>query len=121
MRSLTALVLILLLAAPVLAQDGMSSQEQTENYGKLFGYVCGVIAAGLILLGGVQIVKGFLAESARGKKTGIMREEILDKSPRKDPKRYLGEKVPDWKVANREAATKSVLRFLAGGDEVFVR
>jgi hypothetical protein len=122
MRRLTALALwlVMVAAAPVRADD-MDSQQQTEGYGKLFGYVCGVIAGGLLLVGGVHVVKGFLAESARGKKTGALVEEVLDKSPRKERALYLGEKVPDWKVANRLAATRAALKVLAGADDLFGR
>jgi predicted lipid-binding transport protein (Tim44 family) len=126
MRSLPALALALtlLIAAPALGQikgEEMGSEQQTEGYGRIFGYVCGVIALGLIVAGGYQMFKGFMAESARGKKTGALREDVLDKTPRKDPERYIGEKVPDWKIANRTAATKAGLKFLAAYDEMFVR
>src|SRR4029079_6855430 len=112
MRRLTALALwlVIFVAAPARADDSMDSQQQTEGYGKLFGYVCGVISAGLLLVGAIHVIKGFMAHAARGKRTGALVEEVLDKTPRKERALYLGEKVPDWKVANRLAATRGPLK-----------
>ena len=54
-------------------------------------------AGGIILLGGIYVFKGMLAEIQRGKTTGVFREAILDDLPKKKPRAlYLGEKVPDW-------------------------
>jgi hypothetical protein len=123
MRSLAApaLVLLLLVAAPVAAQtDDLGSEAQTEGYGRLFGYVCSVGGALIVLIGGVHIIKGMIAEAARGKKIGHMPETMLDDAPKKRPKGlYLGEKVPDWKIANRRAATADALKFLARKDDWF--
>jgi hypothetical protein len=114
-----ALVALLLVAAPALGDD-MDSEHQTQGYGKIAAYVCGGIAAIVLLVGGVHVIKGFLAEAERGKKTGIMIEETLDDIP--PPKKralYLGEKVPDWKAGPRAEATAAALAFLARGDDWF--
>jgi hypothetical protein len=124
MRPLPALAFLLVLtASPALAQsklDDMGSEQQTEGYGRLFGYVCAVIALGVIIIGGVQIAKGMMAESTRGKKVKVF-TDILDEDEVKKKKReiplYLGEKVPDWKVKNRLAATKAALKFLGKADD----
>jgi hypothetical protein len=117
------LLLLMLTAGPALAQSGldnMGSEQQTEGYGKLFGYVCAVVALGAIIFGGVQIAKGMMAEGARGKKvkvfTDILDEDEIKKKRREIPL-YLGEKVPDWKVKNRLAATKAALKFLGKTDD----
>lgn len=119
-----ALLLVLLTAPPALAQsklDDMGSEQQTEGYGKLFGYVCAVVALGIIIVGGVQIGKGMLAESARGKKVKVFTDILDDDDAKKKKKRevplYLGEKVPDWKVKNRLAATRAALKFLGKKDD----
>jgi len=123
MRRLPALALfaLLLAAPPVLAEtDDMGSEAQTHQYGQIFGYVLLVGAGGVLLLGGVYVFKGMMAEVRRGKTTGIFREAILDDLPKRKPRAlYLGEKVPDWKVANRLKANGSALKFLARGDDWF--
>jgi predicted lipid-binding transport protein (Tim44 family) len=118
-----ALVLFLLSTIPAAASglDDMGSEQQTEGYGKMFGYVCAVAALGIAIIGGVQIAKQMAAENRRGKKTGIMQEQILDDIPKPKTKRalYLGEKVPDWKLANRLPATEAALEMLAKKDDWF--
>ena len=118
MRPLSALALLALTASPVLAQSGlddMGSEQQTQGYGTLFGVVCGLGAGVVIILVIVQVIKGMAAESARGKKVKVF-TDILDEDDIKKKKReiplYLGEKVPDWKIKNRLAATKAALKFL---------
>ena len=118
MRPLSALALLALAAPPALAQSGlddMGSEQQTQGYGALFGVVCGLGAALVIILVVVQVIKGMAAESARGKKVKVF-TDILDEDDVKKKKReialYLGEKVPEWKVKNRLAATKAALKFL---------
>jgi hypothetical protein len=78
-----------------------------------------VVAGGVVLLGGIYIFKGMLAEVQRGKRSGIFREEILDDAPKQKRVLYLGEKVPDWKLANREKANAAALKFLARTDDWF--
>jgi predicted lipid-binding transport protein (Tim44 family) len=118
-----ALALSLLAAAPALAanDDDMGSEAQTQGYGKLFGYVCAALAVGGMIIVGVQVGKQMAAESRRGKRTGIMQEQILDDIPKAKTKRalYLGEKVPDWKLANRLPATEAALAMLAKKDDWF--
>src|SRR5436190_20419763 len=75
MRRLTipalALVALLLIAAPALALgDDMDSEHQTQGYGKIAAYVCGGIAAIVLLIGGVHVIKGFLAEAERQEDRG---------------------------------------------------
>jgi hypothetical protein len=124
MRRLSPLVLFVLLvaASPALSADNddLGSEAQTQGYGHIFGYVLLVAAGGILLLGGVYVFKGMLAEVQRGKTTGVFREAILDDMPKKKPRAlYLGEKVPDWKVANRLKANGPALKFLARSDNWF--
>jgi predicted lipid-binding transport protein (Tim44 family) len=125
MRLLAALSVsfVLLASAPVRADD-MDSESQTRGYGHIFGYVLVVVAGGVILLGGIYVFKGMLAEIQRGKRTGIsiMQETVLDEKdqkPKKPRALYLGEKVPDWKTANRGVATEAALKFLSKSDDWF--
>lgn len=121
MRRLAALALFaLFLAATAVRADDMDSEAQQNQYGHIFGYVLVVVAGGVLLLGAVYIFKGMLAEIQRGKTTGVFREAILDDMPKKKPRAlYLGEKVPDWKVANRLKANGPALKFLARSDNWF--
>jgi hypothetical protein len=121
-----ALALWVLAASPAFAQitgEDMGYEQQTEGYGKIFGYVCGAGATLGVLIGGYYIFKSMMAENERGKKTGIglLQERILDDkdAPKKKRILYLGEKVPDWKVNNRIAATHAACMFLAKADDWF--
>jgi hypothetical protein len=126
-RRVTALALLqlLLMASPALAQrqnmDDLGSEAQTSGYGRIFAYVCGVVGGGVVLIGALIVFKGFLAESSRGKRMTPMLEDILDKKkPREvEEQLYLGEKVPDWKIANRVKATTAALQFLSRKDNWF--
>lgn len=128
MRRLTALTLsaFLLAAAPAAAAlgDEFGSEQQTEGYGKLFGYVCAAVSVIGVLIGGYIIFKGMHAEATRGKKARVI-EDVLDDPVEKQKLKaivlYLGEKVPDWKLANRLPATKAALKFLARTDDGFDR
>lgn len=119
-----ALLQVLLLSAPGFAQitgDDMGSEAQTQQYGHIFGGVLIGMAALIVLVGGYIIVKGIKAEHDRGKKRSAFREEILDKKPMKEPDKYIGEKVPEWKIDRRQKATSAVLDFLAESDKYFSR
>src|SRR5437763_739798 len=105
---------VLLATAPALAQE-----QQSRG-----GYVpCGCCCGGLFLLIGVPILvfRNFLLELARGRKTGLTDEEILDSLPKKRQVMFKGEKVPDWRIAARSKATKAILKFLAYTDNWFER
>jgi len=124
MRRLPVLALfaLLLVVTPALAidNDDLGSEAQTQGYGHIFGFVLLVAAGGILLLGGIYVFKGMAAEVRRGKTTGVFREAILDDLPKKKPRAlYLGEKVPDWKVANRLKANGAALKFLARSDNWF--
>jgi hypothetical protein len=124
MRRLPALALfaLLLAATPALAADNddLGSEAQTQGYGHIFGFVLLVAAGGILLLGGIYVFKGMMAEVQRGKTTGVFREAILDDLPKRKPRAlYLGEKVPDWKIANRLKANGPALKFLARSDDWF--
>lgn len=118
-----ALLCALGTALPALAQmgDELDSTHQTEGYGRMFAFVGGAIAALVMILVAYHVIKGMIAESQRGKKTGWLIEETLEDLPKKDvgPERYLGEKVPDWKIANRTAATLAALKYLSATDKMF--
>src|SRR6476469_8406581 len=107
MRPLSALALasLLLVASPAFAQigDPGDSSQQMGAYGQFFAYVVGAVGGIAVILFGIHVIKGMIAEQRRGKKTGKLIEEILDDTPQKRKKEtlYLGEKVPDWKVGNR--------------------
>lgn len=128
MRLITvfALVQLLLVVSPVVAQitgEDMDSEHQTTQYGHIFGGVllaAGGLTAVLVIY---HVIKGIKAEHSRGKKTFEMREEILDKKGKKDegePQvKFMGERVPDWKIANRQKATRAALKFLACTDKRF--
>jgi hypothetical protein len=124
MRPLRALALLFVLfaATPVRAGglDDMGSEQQTEGYGKIFGFVCGGVAGIAVLVGGYIIVKGMMAEHGRGKKTSVF-TDILDdkdlKKKRREPALRIGEKVPDWKIKNRMAATWAALNVLGKADD----
>lgn len=125
MRRVTALALLglLLVAPPALAQkptDDLGSEAQTSGYGRIFAYVCAVVGGGVVLIGALLVFKGFLAESSRGKRMTPLLEDILDKrKPRAVEELYLGEKVPDWKIANRVKATEAALGLLSRKDNWF--
>src|SRR6478735_4036363 len=117
------LLFVLLAAAPARAASGlddMGSEQQTEGYGKIFGFVCGGIAGIGVLVGGYIIVRGMMAEHGRGKKVSVF-TDILDdkdlKKKRREPALRIGEKVPDWKIKNRMAATWAALNFLGKSDD----
>lgn len=113
LRALLPLVVVLLGAAPALAQDG----EQRP-------YVpCCCCGGGLFLLIVVPILvfRNFLMEMARGRKSGLTDEEILDELPKKRQIMFKGEKVPEWRIAPRSKATKAILKFLSYTDNWFER
>jgi len=124
MRVLAALALVVLLlaAAPVLAQvDDLDSEHQTQGYGRMFAYICSAAAALTLVIVGIHVVRGMVDEGKRGKKPGWMPERILDNMPQKkrtDPL-YLGEKVPEWKISNRKPATAAALKFISRKDDWF--
>jgi len=125
MRRFTSLsfLLLLLVSSPALAQitDDMDSTSQTRGYGVLFGGILAVVAVGVVLLVGIHVIKGMVAEAARGKKGRLIEDVLDDKDMPKQKKRilYLGEKVPDWKVGKRRKATLAGLKLLAKSDENF--
>lgn len=112
-----ALLLLVIIDVPVRA-DELDSENQMQQYRGIFGWACGGIAALTLLLGGYLVFKGFIAEAARGKKKLEWMQKILEeeapKTAQKD--RYMGEKVPEWKIDNRTKATKAALKFLACTD-----
>jgi Tim44-like domain len=122
-HTVLSILFFLLLSSPVLAQkaDDMDSTSQTRGYGVLFGGVLAVVAVGVVLLVGIHIIKGMIAEAARGKKGRLIEDVLDDKDMPKQKKRvlYLGEKVPDWKVGKRRKATLAGLKLLARADENF--
>jgi len=113
LRFLVPLAVVLLGAAPVLAQD---SERRP--------YVPCVCCCGplffLIVLP-ILVFRNFLLELARGRKTGLTDEEILDELPKKRQVMFKGEKVPEWRIAARSKATKAILKFLSYTDNWFER
>lgn len=122
MRLFTALALslVLFMASTAHATLGaeLDSEQQTQGYGRIFGFVCAALAVIAVLIVATHVIKGMIAESKRGKKSGRMPETILDNAPpMKKQALYLGEKVPDWKFANRRAATAAALQFITRNDD----
>jgi inner membrane protein import complex subunit Tim44-like protein len=113
LRFALTLAVLLLGTAPALAQDRDSP-----------GYVpCGCCCGGLFFLIVVPILvfRNFLSELARGRKSGLTDEEILDELPKKRQVMFKGEKVPEWRIAGRSKATKAILKFLSYTDNWFDR
>ncbi|HKA08044.1 MAG TPA: TIM44-like domain-containing protein [Gemmataceae bacterium] len=124
MRLFTALAfcLVLFVASPAHATLGqeLDSEQQTQGYGRIFAFVCAALSVIAVLIVATHVIKGMIAESKRGKKSGRMPETILDDAPpMKKQALYLGEKVPDWKFANRRAATAAALQFITRNDDWF--
>ena len=77
---------------------------------------CGSLCT-LILLG---IALHFLKDFEYGKKKSEPTiDEVADDLPRKASVTFKGEKVPEWKTAPREKATKAVAKFLSYTDNWF--
>ena len=121
MRRLSALAVLALfiLATPALADMELDPDKQTAEYGEMFKYICGAGGAVAIIVTIYLVIKQMVAEGGRGKKVKTLQEQMLDDAPRKKQERvlYLGEKVPDWKTANRLAATLAALKYLAKKDD----
>jgi hypothetical protein len=113
------LLLVLLVAAPAAAQDGLDMTSQTEGYGRLFAYVCSAVAALTVILVTTHVIRGMKEEVSRGKKKDPHIEKILDEIPKRRREAYLGEKVPDWKIGPRQEATTAALKYLARTDPGF--
>lgn len=114
LRFALTLAVLLLGTAPALAQEGSPAYRA--------GQCCGSLCC-LTLLIGIPIVllRRFAGELARGRKTGLTDEEILDELPKKRQVMFKGEKVPEWRIAGRSKATKAILKFLAYTDNWFDR
>src|SRR4051812_11155288 len=61
-------------------------------------------------------IRGSVREFQKGKKMGPTQDEILDALPKKKTIHFKGEKVPEWKIAGRQKATKAILKFLSFTD-----
>lgn len=85
-------------------------------YGAIVGGLCCMSITGALIW---YFVGNFIREYNRGKKTEPTLEEVLDELPKKRQVMFRGEKVPDWKTANRQKATKAVLKFLSYTDNWF--
>jgi hypothetical protein len=113
LRFAVTLAVLLLGTAPALAQDRDSP-----------GYVPFVCCCGplfLLIVLPIIVFRNFLMELARGHKTGLTDEEILDELPKKRQVMFKGEKVPEWRIAGRSKATKAILKFLSYTDNWFER
>lgn len=113
LRTLLPLVVVLIGAAPVFAQD-----REPRGY-----LPCGCCCGGLFFLIVLPILvfRNFLMEMARGRKSGLTDEEILDELPKKRQIMFKGEKVPEWRIAPRSKATKAIIKFLSYTDNWFER
>ena len=61
----------------------------------------------------------FLQEHFRGQKNEPTLEELARDSPKKQQVMFRGEKVPDWRIAARQRATKAIMKFLSYTDNWF--
>lgn len=113
LRFILTVTVLLLGTAPALAQD-----REPRNY-----VPCGCCCGGLFFLIVVPILvfRNFLREMARGHKSGLTDEEILDELPKKPQVMFKGEKVPEWRISARSKATKAILKFLSYTDNWFER
>lgn len=111
LRTVLPLLVVLLGAAPVLAQD-----SEQKPYVPC-ACCCGPLFFLIVLP--ILVFRNFLMELARGHKTGLTDEEILDELPKKRQVMFKGEKVPEWRVAGRTKATKAILKFLSYTDNWF--
>jgi hypothetical protein len=117
--SALAVLALLVLAVPAFADMELDPDKQTAEYGHMFSYICGVGGAAIVIVTIYLIIKQIFAEGGRGKKVKTLQEQMLDDAPKKKEYRvlYLGEKVPDWKTANRLAATVAALKMLGKKDD----
>jgi predicted lipid-binding transport protein (Tim44 family) len=116
MRHLFVLVLVALLmaTAPALAQDGEGRRAIPITW-----CVCGVACFPISVILFWYFFGSFLQEYVRGQKREQTMEEIVREAPRKQQVMFKGEKVPDWKIAARQRATKAIMKFLSYTDNWF--
>jgi predicted lipid-binding transport protein (Tim44 family) len=79
------------------------------------GCCCSLLIIGIF----IWFLGKFVGEFERGRKQGLTDEEVLDELPKKRQIMFRGEKVPDWKIAARQKATKAILKFLSYTDNWF--
>jgi hypothetical protein len=108
-----ALAIPLTLLTPVFAQEDRGSRRPYVVYGG-----CGCCTPlGIWFLW--WIIRGSWREFERGHKQGPTMEEVLDDIPKKKQVMFKGDKVPDWRTAARQKATKAALKFLSYTDNWF--
>lgn len=118
MRLRFALVCIALLVGVdfVLAQGEGDAAGPTPR-----GYYCGgsccCMAISLAIVW--YFFGAFFQEYLRGQKREPTFEEAVRDAPRKQQAMFKGEKVPDWKIASRQKATRAILKFLSYTDTWF--
>lgn len=126
MRRFSALVLLqfLFFASPALAQGNLGdldTDKQMRQYGHIFGYVCGLGGALGVLLCVIYVLRGVKAEHSRGRQESPFQQKILDEKPKEPEERFMGERVPEWKIDSRLKATNAMLKYLARKDDWFDR
>jgi|GEM_PF-3881646 len=111
------LLTVLLVAAPVLGQEGDGG-----GGGPMFPIwwcICGCAFFPLSVAIFWYFLGSFLQEYLRGQKQEKTMEEVVRDAPRKQQVMFKGEKVPDWRIAARQRATKAILKFLSYTDNWF--
>lgn len=117
-RFTLVVVVLALFVSPVLAQEG--PPEKTPGGIRFISIISGIACCSLVFIGiPVLFIRNFMREASRGKKMGQTMEEVIDELPKKRQVMFKGEKVPDWKTAARQKATKAALKFLSCTDNWF--
>ena len=115
-RAALAIILLFLASSPVLAQNQEEAPPGSRGL-RVMGWISGIACCSLVFIGiPVLVIRGFMREHNRGKKMGPTMSEMLDELPKKRQVMFKGEKVPDWKIAGRQKATKAALKFLSCTD-----
>jgi len=110
-----ALVVFVTAVTPLFAQD----EKESGGGFPILWCVCGVACFPLSVMIFWYFLGSFLQEYVRGQKAEKSLEEIVRDAPRKQQVMFKGEKVPDWKIAARQRATKAILKFLSYTDNWF--
>jgi hypothetical protein len=114
--AIIALLFVVFLTAQSLAQDEEAIPRRRNLCGIIGGAACCFfLLAGPFLL----LLRTFLSEAEKGRKYGPTMEEVIEDIPQKKLVVFKGEKVPDWKIAGRQKATKAALKFHSYTDNWF--
>ncbi|WP_020469928.1 TIM44-like domain-containing protein [Zavarzinella formosa] len=85
--------------------------------GYIFGYVAGSSCFFLISIFVLRAVWRSMFGERNARRVTVDPADILDDTEKKPEILYKTEKVPEWKVAHREKATRKLLKFMAARDK----